>query len=375
MNVNIQTHLSAENRINLGSYYTPQKYVRLAAEWLKQEGINSNWTIADLSCGYGAFFEMSQTLPDNRYIGNDIDEAAADAAKSSFDFAYIYKENVFADVCRNRYGIASDDRLAIVGNPPYNDVTSQINAGLKKSALAMDADVRTRDLGLSSLLVYAKLQADYVLVLHPLSYLIKKANFCAGRRFFGEYKIINHTVFSSSEFSGTSRISGFPIIMAFYKKTQDGGLSYDAIRRFRFNTVEGKTFCLADRDYIGDYIDKYPNAKRFAPEILFYTMRDVNALKRSRTFIKTRVTNAVDVDPKKLEYYCYVDCFKDLTDNVPYYMGNFDIPFDNASFDEIKDNVKQISFYKHQDIFRQCTRPPDEVFEKVRDYIQTVINK
>ena len=52
--------------------------------------------------------------------------------------------------------------MAIVGNPPYNDTTSLIGRRLKKSSgCSMDEDVRTRDLGLSSLLAYDKLQAIY----------------------------------------------------------------------------------------------------------------------------------------------------------------------------------------------------------------------
>ena len=55
-NANISRHLGVVGRVNLGSFYTPAKYVRIVSEWLLAHGIGKGWTIADLSCGYGAFF-------------------------------------------------------------------------------------------------------------------------------------------------------------------------------------------------------------------------------------------------------------------------------------------------------------------------------
>ena len=373
MNVNKQSHLSTAKRINLGSFYTPKKFVQMAAEWLKKEKLNDSYTIADLSCGYGAFFELSDIFPNNKYVGNDIDKQAVDCVPENFPFVELYNLNVFENVSRNRYGIGSEEKLIIVGNPQYNDVTSQINSNLKKDDMKMDIGIKTRDLGMSSLLVYSKLKADYVLVLHPLSYLIKKTNFYSCKNFFSNYNIVQHIVFSSQEFSNTSKFSSFPIIMALYKRNVSCGLTYEQVRNFNFNTVEGASFVLSDRDYIADYIEKYPTSKRYDPEILFYTLRDINALKRSRTFIKIRVANAVDVDPEKLPYYCYIDCFKDFTEQLPYFMGNFDIPFIKSTFNEIKDDLKEISYFKHQDIFGKREKPDATKYNKVKKYIQNVL--
>ena len=366
--------MSAAKRINLGSFYTPQKFVRMASEWLKKEGVDEDYAIADLSCGYGAFFELSENFSNNRYIGNDIDRQAVDCVPKNFPFVELHNLNVFEDVSRSRYTIGNDEKLIVVGNPPYNDVTSQINSALKKDDMKMDADIKTRDLGMSSLLVYSKLKADYVLVLHPLSYLIKKANFSSCRKFFANYSIVRHIIFSSQEFSNTSKISAFPIILALYKRNESQGLTYEQVRNFKFNTLEGASFVLSDRDYVADYIEKYPSAKRYEPEILFYTLRDINALKRSRTFIKERVANAVDIDPEKLPYYCYIDCFKDFAESLPYFMGNFDIPFIKNSFNEIKDDLKEISYFKHQDIFGKREKPDAAKYNRVKNYIQNVLN-
>src|SRR3989344_5858437 len=67
--------------------------------------------------------------------------------------------------------------IIAIGNPPYNDTTSIIRNSIKDTSIQdkIDADIKTRDLGMSFLLSYDKLKADYVCVLHPLSYLIKKA--------------------------------------------------------------------------------------------------------------------------------------------------------------------------------------------------------
>ncbi len=102
--------------------------MRLVSKWLLSHGIGKGWTIADLSCGYGAFFELAD-----------------------------------------------------------------------------------------------------VVVLHPLSYLIKKANFLASQKFFANYKLLEHIVFSSQEFAETSKMAGFPVIVAMYKRAEGEGLVYDDI--------------------------------------------------------------------------------------------------------------------------------------------------
>lgn len=84
--INRQSHLGIAGRVNLGSFYTPAKYVALVAEWLGRYGIDETWTIADLSCGYGAFFELAD-VPDFakcRFVGNDIDPEAVENARKMF---------------------------------------------------------------------------------------------------------------------------------------------------------------------------------------------------------------------------------------------------------------------------------------------------
>ena len=370
--IHVQNHLDARGRVNLGSFYTPYRYVMLVRDWLVKYGQTRGKTVLDSSCGYGAFFELQEHLPDNIYIGNDIDPQAVKKVSEEFPHVCTFCKNALSSVSRKQYEIGNRESLVIVGNPPYNDVTSQINQGIKSSKTEMDADVKTRDLGLSSLLSYNRLAADYVAVLHPLSYLIKRPNFNAAKKFFENYRLLEHLVFNSQEFANTSKTAGFPVIVALYKREPSAGLTYDAVREMEFRTVEGKTFSLSGFDYVADFIEKYPHKKRYEPEILFYTLRDINALRRSRTFIRERIANAVDVNPEKLAYYCYIDCFKRFAE-VPYYMGNFDVPFNARTFPQIAKAVLAVSKFGHPDIFGKCPEPGAAEETAVKEYIAGVL--
>lgn len=365
-------HLTTKKIVNLGSFYTPEKFVFMGASWLVDHKLDSSYAIVDSSCGYGAFFNLCSIFPHNRYIGNDIDSVAVNRARENFPFIESSHFNALWQVRREAFGLASEERFCIVGNPPYNDVTSILKNRMKTDRVLIDSDIFTRDLGLSFLNSYAKLQADYALILHPLSYLIKKANFKAAGQFFQHYRILESIVFSSDEFADTSRMTHFPIIMALYQRKPGKGLSYDEIRDFKFQTLEGDSFCLSQWDYLADYLNKYPTSVRFSPEILFYTMRDINALKRSRTFIENRCANAVDIDPQKLPYYCYADLFKRFAE-VPYWMGNLDVPFVEKLFDKVKKDIVAVSRYFHPEIFGKVSEPSAVMIANVRSYIENVI--
>lgn len=370
VDVNVSRHLGVVGRVNLGSFYTPAKYVNIAGEWLLKYGVGRGWTIADLSCGYGAFFELGDVdgLSECRFVGNDIDSEAVEKAQGIFTNVVWSVRNALKDVSRKNFSFGATERLVIVGNPPYNDVTSQINQKVKAKEFSIDADLKTRDLGMSSLLAYDKLKAEYVAVLHPLSYLVKKSNFSATRQFFSNYELIEHVIFPSCEFAGTSKTSVFPVIVAMYRRNVGHGLSYDEVQSMWFRTVDGVEFSLSGFDYVTDEIEKYPSDRRYEPEILFYTMRDINALRRSRTFIKERIANAVDVDPRKLAYYCYVDCFKRYAD-VPYYLGNFNVPFIRSEFSSVSNDVMAVAKFAYPELFGMVNPPDSECEERVKNYI------
>ena len=260
----LPVHLNAQERILQGSFYTPAKYVQLVGEWLREHGLTSDCAILDPSCGYGAFFDLATQFPENRFIGNDIDEAAVSQVASQFPKVKTFRKNALAGVSREMYDISTDETLVIVGNPPYNDTTSQYQGKLKQTTKPlMDADVKSRDLGLSSLLAYNKLKADYVAILHPLAYLVKKANFQAAGAFFTNYQLLHHVVFSSQEFAGTSKAAGFPVIVGFYERLPNYGLGYDDVRQMNFTTVEGKSFSLGQFRYASEFVRKYPSHQHY----------------------------------------------------------------------------------------------------------------
>lgn len=367
------THLTFAEQVNKGAFYTPERYVDLVGRWLVKHGIGIDCTFLEPSCGYGAFFALNRFIPDARYIGNDIDAGAVAVAKTRFPFIEIRNANALLDVGRSQYGILPGERLCIVGNPPWNDTTSQIRQGMKTARTPMDLDVSSRDLGLSSLLAYDKLAADYVAVLHPLSYLVKRPNFNAARAFFRNYRILECLVFSSQRFSATSRTSGFPVVVALYARAPGEGLRYEDVWNRVFETEEGDRFRLADRDYIDSFANKYPTEARYSPEILFYTMRDVNALARSRTFITERCPNAVDVDPAKLDYYCYVDVFKSMA-STPYWMGNLNVPLVASDFPAAAPSFRRISMHNHPEVFGAAPQPSERDFSVARDYVAEAVS-
>jgi len=336
-----QKHLNHVDTINLGSYYTPEVIVDLAYSILQNniEDIK-DFSIIDSSCGYGSFLTINNVA--KRLIGADIDQKAIFEAKKIISEADFICQNSLLNVSRSSLKIKNDEKIITIGNPPYNDTTSIIRNSIKDASVQdkIDADIKTRDLGMSFLLSYDKLKADYVCILHPLSYLIKKANFALLSKFAQSYKLIDGIIISSHEFSDTSRGMAFPILIALYKR--DGvGMSYDYIQNYQFKVKDDGAFCLKDFNTIVNYVQKYPNKKFLnendKPVAKFWTLRDINALKRNRTFINEDTYNTVYVLMEKLPYYCYIDIFKQYTDRMPYFIGNCDVIIDNEKFREIKE--------------------------------------
>ena len=336
-----QKHLNYIDTVNLGSYYTPEIIVDLAYSILQRNVPNiEDFTILDSSCGYGSFLAKKNIA--KRLIGADIDEKAISEAKKRIDDVDFLYQNSLVSVFRKNLTIENNEKLIAIGNPPYNDTTSIIRNSIKDASTQdkIDFDIKTRDLGMSFLLSYNKLQADYVCVLHPLSYLIKKANFALLSKFAENYKLIDGIIISSHEFSDTSRGMAFPILIALYKRDRDG-MTYDYIQDYQFKVKDDGLLRLKDFDTIVNYVQKYPNKKYLnkndKPVAKFWTLRDINALKRNRTFIDSDTYNTVYVLMEKLPYYCYIDVFKQYADKMPYFLGNCDVIIDNEKFNEIKE--------------------------------------
>lgn len=325
----MQKHLNKKDTINLGSFYTPKFIVETTYKMLGKVANLNEYLLFDSSCGYGDFFIYN----DLRYLGADIDEIAINEANKK---TRVLHTNSLLKVSREKFKISSDEKLIIIGNPPYNDKTSIIRNNIKQNLFQIDKNLAFRDLGVSFLRSYAVLNADFVCVLHPLSYLIKRANFNALGVFKDNYKLIDNLIISSQIFTPNSS-TFFPIIIALYQKHKVG-MNYDFIKNYTFKTIEGQSFKLNNFDFITNYVGKYPNPYDTRKEVAFFhTLRDINALKRNQTFMNKPNSNSIRVFAENLKYYCYIHHFKQFANKLPYYFGNLDIFINNDEFLKISD--------------------------------------
>ena len=370
-----QKHLNYTDTINLGAYYTNFDFVKIVYNFLNTNIKNiKDYTIIDTSCGYGSFLEYNNI--DVKYIGADIDIKAIEIAKKKHHKnTNFFNINALLNVERKNYGLNIDDRIIIVGNPPYNDTTSMVRNSVKILPMEVDSDLKTRDLGVSFLLSYNKIQADYICVLHPLSYLIKKSNFNLLKNFTKHYRLKDSVIISSNSFNQTSKFTSFPIIIAFYEKNSQG-MDYNFVTGYQFKTLENKNFIIKNFENIINYIHKYPNQKLINSKkavAFFWTMRDINALKRNKTFMEKITDNTVFITKDNLDYYCYVDIFKEYTKYIPYYFGNCDIFIDNNEFLKIKHLFRFLSLKKYPYLTYLLEEEYDEV--KSRQIVDNYFKK
>ncbi len=326
-----QRHLTHASTVNLGAYYTMQKHVQMVWHMLKKY-VSKNTIILDSACGYGGFLSANKN-----HIGYDIDEEAIEHACKKNVKATFCRANSLSEVSRKKFNIASDAQLVIVGNPPFNDRTSQIRQNIKREPPRIDEDIRGRDIGMSFMKSFNKLKADAVCILHPLSYLIKAANFAQLKNFTQNYALKDAHIISSGEFCDNSKANSFPVVIALYVRDSEG-MSYEQMQRFEFSIDGGKKFAMNDFQYIDSFIQKYPRQRQMQDldDVMFYTLRDINALRRNRTFVFEKMNNAVFIDKTQLDYYIYVDVFKKFIHHVPYYFGNSNILIDNELFSKYK---------------------------------------
>jgi hypothetical protein len=105
-------------------------------------------------------------------------------------------------------------------------------------------------------------------------------------------------------------------------------------------------------------------------------MRDINALKRSQTFMKETNNNTIFVKESDLDYYCYVDCFKKYTQHIPYYFGNCDIMIDNNNFLKIKECFKVASAENNIEFVKFCDFTKiDNYKEKIEEYFRELLGE
>ena len=340
-----QTHLNERAQIQMGSYYTPLPHVRRVYEMIRPY-LSADAVVLDTACGYGGFFSHAAEC---RKIGADIDAAALSRARREHPDVSFVARDALVGCSREQYGIGGG-KLIVVGNPPYNDRTSQVKREAKRAhAKAQpDPDLAARDAGLSFLRSYGKLRADVVCVLHPLSYLIKRANFNAIKPFAQHYRLVSADIVSSAAFAGASGACPFPIVIALYERAA-AGTDYEDVWRFPFRVSGDVDFVPGDFDYLNNYLRKYPQKTKPAQpgSLFFWTMRDINALRRNRTFLQSDHANAVFVEEGQLPFYVYADVFKRMISRTPFYMGNCDIPIDARLFGEYRNDFFALAAKSH----------------------------
>lgn len=265
--------------------------------------------VADTAAGYGAFLSGLK----GEVRAADIDADACRQLRNLLPPKSVFNGNSLKGASRSSLNVPDRSRLIVIGNPPYNDTTSEFRSG-RKGKNDTDPDLKDRDLGISFLRSYDKLRADVVCVLHPLSYLIKPANFARLRAFRENYRIESGLLFSSARFSQTGSAK-FPIVAALYVRGE--GMDYDYVRNFPFDRLgERGSFRLANFTTTDGLINKYPprprENKRSDIGLYYYTFRDINSLKRNSGFMSEAHPNGIVVNLENFYKYAYLHAFKRL---------------------------------------------------------------
>lgn len=340
MLINTSKHLSIEKQIQLGSYYTPEKLVNKVYEYIlpyilknKEDAI-----IFDNAAGCGAFVIGIKKYD---YRAADCDAKAYEFLKEHLNNKKVFYANSLIDVNRGKYNIPNNSFLIMVGNPPYNDTTSEFRNGQKGKNLC-DEDLFDRDLGVSFIKAYNKLRADVVCILHPLSYLIKETNFERLKNFKDNYRLNKGIIFSSSWFSKTGSIK-FPIIIGLYERDKKG-MDFDYVRNFNFSILDSKNkFKLSNYETTDGFIDKYPprkNGLKVSPiGLYYYTFRDFNSLCKNTSFMSKQHYNGIIVTIQNFYKYAYLNALKKLFQvNDIWLYGNLS-PLINKNILEKKKNI------------------------------------
>jgi len=313
MQVNLAEHLPKNERIQSGSYYTPEKLVHSVHDFIHPYLGNTKRKVLifDSAGGCGAFLFGIKHF-DYRIAERDLD--AYKFLEQHFNKQKIYHANSLIKVNRAKYFISPSAFLIMIGNPPYNDTTSEFKNGEKGKNIC-DEDLYDRDLGVSFLKSYYKFNADVVCILHPLSYLIKETNFKRLRVFKDNYRLIKGEIFSSALFHGTGT-GKFPILAALYEKNLSG-MTFDYIRKIQFDILDSsKKFVLSEYRTTDGYINKYPPRKNDIKDspvgLYYYTFRDFNSLKKNAAFMLKKHPNGIVVTLENFYKYAYLYALKSL---------------------------------------------------------------
>lgn len=335
MNIYYAQHLSKIKKIQLGGYYTPKNIVDIVHNNIKPY-IDEKTVIFDNAGGCGSFLFGLESY---NYRIADCDKEACQFLESHFNKKNIYCSNSLINVSREKYNIHNDHILIMIGNPPYNDTTSEFK-NKDKGKNICDEGLYDKDIGISFLKSYDRLKANLICVLHPLSYLIKETNFNRLKSFKDNYKLLKGIVFSSGLFKETGN-QKFPIVIALYEKNNNG-MTFDYIKNFEFEILDkNKKFILSKYQTTDGFINKYPprkNEEQFSPiGIYYYTFRDFNSLKKNASFLTYKHYNGIVVTTENFYKYTYLYCLKELFKPEDEWLyGNLSPLIDLDSFEKNK---------------------------------------
>lgn len=350
MNLSENRHLSKDDIIKNGSIYTPPHLVSIVKEWVS-EYIEIEDVVIDFGAGYGAFISEFSSLS-KRCIATDIDPICVKYINTVVPSAKVYLENSLKKISRDKYEIKKNEKIVIVGNPPYNDLTSQYKKN-KKGHIEMDEMVFSRDLGVSFIKMYSMLEPEIICILHPLSYLIKKSNFNSLKFFSENYILKKGLIFSSNEFESINKKNAeFPVLLALYMKSNKNKMDFNYIKKFRFGILESKKhFCLNDFKFIENWVNKYPKKDgKDDDDLQFYTIRDINALMRNKSFLTGHCNNGIKVNLENLYKYAWLDYFKNnFKVNKMFLYGNLS-PLYSKRLDDFDTRIELISYIYNNNI-------------------------
>lgn len=362
--------VSKEDRIRLGAFYTPEFIVEKVKE-LVFPFLRADAIIFDPAGGLGALIKPFKEF---NYRVADVDSVAVELLKRSYSSERVFHADALSKVSREKYGISESDYLVIVSNPPYNDWTSLYRKG-QKGSFVMDEDVFDRDLGIAFLKAANKLKADILCVLHPTSYLIKKANFNRLSEFFRSYELIRAYIFPSFVFSGTSRTLGFPVLVALYKRSSKGW-TWNDLLDFEFNFLLSGSFKLKEVQTTDGMIKKYPRKGASSLGLYFHTFRDINSLLRNRDFLLSPTNYTIPVELENLADYAYLVSLKHFIKEKGaknfWFYGNFSPLIDKEFYAKHKNHFVYYALDKTKNVPEKLKNELRKKFPAPENFLVTV---
>ena len=301
-----------------GKYFTPA-HVSTVLEDLVNPLLAEmpDAVLFDPAAGHGALLSSFEQQP---RIVADIDPEAVNVL-SEMGYQSPFLTNSLVGVSRSKFGIQTSDKVIMVSNPPFNDGTSQHKRVVKTAAgttATCDLDLVTRDTGAAFMLMAAKLNADAVVMIHPLSYLIKQTNFDRLAKFAAKYKLVSGAVISSAEFALSGK--AFPLVLAVYRP---GSMTFTDIEQFEFPIYGNTSGTFLDsgtrlklaavettQGFIRSTVPTNGMVKASTLNLYQYNFRDINFVESSGNLTETQSDSTIPVELPTLGKYAYINCLK-----------------------------------------------------------------